>query len=83
MRQLRDVIDEVYASKAKHDAKCVESRLPRETLSQHLSTYLQNRYGLKLLVHEYVAPPILALPVAPPVAPPTLSPAATTPSSPH
>lgn len=53
LRQLREMIEEVYASKAKLDDKCAKQRLPRETLAQHLSTYLNNRYGLKQLVHEY------------------------------
>ena len=55
VRQLRDLIDEVYASKAKHDRKCADARQPTETLAQHLATYLQTRYGLSRLVHEYAA----------------------------
>lgn len=53
LRTLRELIEDVYASKVKHDKKCAEARQPRETLVQHLSTYLHNRYGLRSLVHEY------------------------------
>ena len=53
LRQLRELISEVWASKAKLDARCEGAGLPKETLVQHLSTYLSNRYGLKQLVAEY------------------------------
>ena len=53
LRQMRELIEDVYASKAKHDAKTAAARLPRETLAQHLSTFLNARYGLKMLIAEY------------------------------
>lgn len=53
LRQMRDLIDEVYASKAKHDKRAAEARQPRETLAVHLTTFLNNKYGLKMLIAEY------------------------------
>ena len=53
LRQTRELIDDVYMSKGRHDRKAAEARLPRETLAQHLATYLNNRYGLRLLIAEY------------------------------
>lgn len=50
LKQLRDVIEEIYASKTKFDQKCYENHLPRETMEQHLYTYLNQKYGLKTLI---------------------------------
>jgi hypothetical protein len=52
LRQMRELIEEMYASKAKHDAKTDRMKLPRETLAQHLTTFLTARYGLKMLIAE-------------------------------
>ena len=52
-RQLRDVIEDIYASKSKYDIKCAETHLPRETMEQHMYTYLNQRYGLKHLILEW------------------------------
>ena len=49
----QDVIEEIYASKSKFDRKCSESQLPRETVEQHLYTYLNQKYGLKPLILEW------------------------------
>jgi hypothetical protein len=43
----------LYASKAKFDAVCAEARLPRETMEQHLYTFLNQRYGLKSLIVDH------------------------------
>jgi hypothetical protein len=53
LRQLRDVIEDIYASKSKFDIKCAETKLPRETMEQHMYTYLNQRYGLKHLILEW------------------------------
>ena len=55
LNQLREVIDAMYASKVKFDAKCDESQLPRETMEQHLYTYLNQKYGLKKLIIEHAS----------------------------
>jgi Ca2+-binding EF-hand superfamily protein len=55
LKQLKDVISDIYAQKLKYDQKCVESKLPRETMEQFMYTYLNQRYGLKSLIIEWVA----------------------------
>lgn len=55
LRQLKDLIEEIYASKQKFDEKCAESRLPRETMEQHLYTYLNQKYGLKNIILDYAS----------------------------
>lgn len=32
LKQLKDVIEEIYNSKTKYDKRCLESKLPRETM---------------------------------------------------
>jgi len=54
-RQLNDFINELYASKEKFDIKCREAKLPRETMEQHLYTYLNQKYGLKSLIIEWAS----------------------------
>ena len=48
LKQLKDVIEEIYASKAKFDQKCKETQLPRETMEQHMYSFLNKKYGLKV-----------------------------------
>lgn len=54
-RQLNDFISELYTSKEKFDAKCRDAKLPRETMEQHLYTYLNQKYGLKSLIIEWAS----------------------------
>ena len=55
LNQLREVIDAMYASKVKFDAKCDASKLPRETMEQHMYTFLNQKYGLKRLIIEHAS----------------------------
>lgn len=55
LRQIKEIIDEIYASKLKFDQKCKENHLPRETMEQHLYTYLNQKYGLKNLILEWAS----------------------------
>ena len=55
LKQMREMVEELYASKAKHDAKCADAGLPRETLEQHVYTALNTKYGLRPLIAEYVS----------------------------
>jgi Ca2+-binding EF-hand superfamily protein len=61
LKQLREMIDEIYASKARFDQKCVDNQLPRETMEQHLYTYLNQKYGLKNLILEWASAIIQAI----------------------
>jgi hypothetical protein len=49
---LKETIEEVYSSKTRHDKKAAAAHLPRETLDEHLHTYLTTRYGLRKLIAE-------------------------------
>lgn len=55
LKQLRDVIEEIYTSKAKFDQRCIDSRQPRETLEQHMHNFLTQKYGLKKLSLDWAA----------------------------
>lgn len=54
-RQLIEVIEEIYDSKSKFDAKCAAAHLPRETMEQHLYSWLNTKYGLKTLILEWAS----------------------------
>ena len=41
-KQLLQVITEIYASKSQYDKKCYDYHLPKETLEQHMYTFLNN-----------------------------------------
>lgn len=47
-KALLSCIAEVYESKVRSDQRNWDSRLPRETLAEHLQHYLSTKYGLKV-----------------------------------
>mmetsp|Transcript_45253 Transcript_45253/g.114580 ORF Transcript_45253/g.114580 Transcript_45253/m.114580 type:complete len:546 (+) Transcript_45253:52-1689(+) len=53
LRQTKDFIADVCASKRKADARANSSGAPRETMHQHLVTFLAHRFGLKKLSAEW------------------------------
>lgn len=55
LKQLKDIIQDIYEKKLKYDQKCEEDKLPRETMEQYMYTYLNQRYGLKSLIIEWAA----------------------------
>ena len=55
LKQLKDVINEIYENKEKHDEKCRRTRLPLETMEQFMFTHLNQKYGLKNLIIEWAA----------------------------
>lgn len=55
LKQLTDLITDIYNQKVKYDKKCEENQLPRETMEQYMYTYLNQRYGLKNLIIEWAA----------------------------
>lgn len=40
LKQLKDIINDIYQQKIKYDIKCRESKLPIETMEQYMYTYL-------------------------------------------
>ena len=61
LKQLKDHIELIYASKVKFDHKCALAHLPRETMEQHMYTYLNQRYGLKPLIVDHASAIIKAV----------------------
>jgi len=55
LKQLKEIIEDIYSSKLKFDEKCYESKQPRETMEQYLYTYLNHKYGLKSLIQDWAA----------------------------
>ena len=55
LRQLKEVIEDLYSSKVKFDERCADGKLPRETMEQHMYNYLNKKYGLKNLVADWAA----------------------------
>jgi hypothetical protein len=53
LKQMNEVIEDIYDSKLKCDQKYIENKLPRETMEQHMYTYLNTKYGLKNLIIEW------------------------------
>lgn len=53
VKMMKDIINEIYASKAEFDKKCLENKLPKETMEQHMYTFLNQKYGLKTLIIEW------------------------------
>ena len=53
LKTLKDFINELYLSKSNYDMKCIEFKLPKETLEEYMYTYLNKKYGLKKLILEW------------------------------
>lgn len=48
LKQIKEIINDIFNSKFKYDAKCRETQMPIETMEQYLYTYLTKKYGLKV-----------------------------------
>jgi hypothetical protein len=48
--KLKEIIQEIYESKEKYDQRCIDSKIPIETMEQHVQTYLNWQYGLKSII---------------------------------
>lgn len=55
LKQLKELIHDIYIQKQKYDEKCAATKLPRETMEQYMYSYLNQRYGLKNLIIEWTA----------------------------
>lgn len=53
LKQLKDVIEEIYEAKTKFDKKNYDSRVPMETMHQYLFTHLNQKYGLKVIINLF------------------------------
>ena len=61
LKNMKDLIREIYNSKALFDKKCLENGKTRETLEQHMYTFLNQKYGLKNLIIEWASSIINAI----------------------
>ena len=61
IKMTKDIMNEIYNSKVIFDQKCYENKIPRETLEQHMYTYLNQKYGLKNLTIEWASSIINAI----------------------
>ena len=61
LKMAKDIMNEIYNSKVIFDKKCYENGKPRETLEQHMYTYLNQKYGLKNLIIEWASSIINAI----------------------
>ncbi|GAQ87723.1 hypothetical protein KFL_003720140 [Klebsormidium nitens] len=61
LKELKVLIEEVYASKEKRDARCLACGLPKETLEQHLLSFLTQKFGLRALIAEWLAAALTAV----------------------
>lgn len=52
-KQLKETIEEVYATKVKYDEKCRDSKAAIETMDQFMFTYLNQKFGLKTIITEW------------------------------
>ncbi|EGR33111.1 hypothetical protein IMG5_061670 [Ichthyophthirius multifiliis] len=52
IKQLKEIINEIYTSKEWFDNKQIKQNLPSQTLEQHMYEYLSQKYGLKNMVIE-------------------------------
>lgn len=53
LKQLKDIIQDIYLNKQKYDTKQLETGQPIETMEQFMYTYLVQKYGLKTLIVEW------------------------------
>ena len=53
LKMMKEVISNIYASKANFDKKCVINKQPKQTMEEYMYTYLNFKYGLKNMVIEW------------------------------
>ena len=61
IKMTKDIMNEIYNSKKIYDKKCYDNKIARETLEQHMYTYLNQKYGLKNLTIEWASSIINAI----------------------
>ena len=53
LKALKEFINELYTSKTNYNIKCDILKLHKETMEEHMYTYLYKKYGLKKLVIDW------------------------------
>ena len=60
-KMLLEIIDEIYSSKKNFDKISKDNKMPKETMEQHMYTYLNYKYGLRNLIIEWAVSIINAI----------------------
>lgn len=55
MRQLHELINEIFVAKTKYDHKCAEASMPNETMEEYMYTFLNQKYGLRSLTISWAS----------------------------
>ena len=55
LKQIHDIISDMYTQKVKYDKKCQENEMPTETMEEYMYTYLNQRYGLRSLTISWAS----------------------------
>ena len=55
IKMMKEIINDIYNSKAEFDKKSQENKLPKETMEQHMYTYLNQKYGLKSIIIDWAS----------------------------
>jgi hypothetical protein len=55
IKMMKEIINDIYHSKEEFDKKSDENKLPKETMEQHMYTYLNQKYGLKTIIIEWAS----------------------------
>lgn len=53
LKQIKDIIEEIYSTKVKFDEKCREICMPIESMDQFMLTYLNQKFGLKSIITDW------------------------------
>jgi hypothetical protein len=53
LKQLREVVEEIVAAKVANDARQARNKKPRETMREHVYTFLNHKFGVKAVIAEW------------------------------
>ena len=53
LKQLREVVEELVAAKVESDARQARRKKPRETMREHVYTFLNHKFGVKAVIAEW------------------------------
>ena len=54
IKNMKEIINEIYNSKIEYDKKCIENKIPNITMELHMFNFFSKKYGLKNLVNEWI-----------------------------
>ena len=50
---MKDIISNIYSSKSSFDKKSSQIKQQKQTMEEYMYTYLDQKYGLKIMVMEW------------------------------